>query len=85
MDNFNTFQDFKTYAGIRPTIRINCCGLTNTRITRLRFKQLKGFVKQLNNGNTSPELMEQLSILEKEVDFRQMCLNLKSVFSIEIK
>ena len=85
MENFNTFKDFKDYVGIRPTIRINCCGLTNTRITRIRFKQLKGFIKQINNGNSSPELTEQLLILEKESQFRQMCLNLKSVFSIEIR
>jgi hypothetical protein len=85
MENFNTFKDFKDYVGIRPTIRINCCGLTNTRITRIRFKQLKGFIKQINNGNSSPELAEQLLILEKESQFRQMCLNLKSVFSIEIR
>jgi len=82
MENFNTFEDFKDYVGIRPTIRINCCGLTNTKI---RFKQLKGFIKQINNGNSSPELTEQLLILEKESQFRQMCLNLKSVFSIEIR
>ena len=85
MENFNTFKDFKDYAGIRPTIRINCCGLTNTRITKLRFKQLKGFIKQINNGNSSSELTEQLLLLEKESQFRQMCLDLKSVFSIEIR
>jgi hypothetical protein len=85
MENFNTFQDFKDYVGIRHTIRINCCGLTNTRITRIRFKQLKGFIKQINNGNLSPELSEQLLILQKESQFRQMCLDLKSVFSIEIR
>jgi hypothetical protein len=92
MENFNTFKDFKDYVGIRPTIRINCCGLTNTRITRIRFqqlkgfiKQIKGFIKQINNGNSSPKLTEQLLILEKESQFRQMCLNLKSVFSIEIR
>jgi hypothetical protein len=85
MENFNTFKDFKDYVGIRPTIRINCCGLTNTKITKIRFKQLKGFIKQINNGNSSPELAEQLLILEKESQFRQMCLNLKSVFSIEIR
>jgi hypothetical protein len=85
MENFNTFKDFKDYVGIRPTIRINCCGLTNTKITKIRFKQLKGFIKQINNGNSSPELTEQLLILEKESQFRQMCLNLKSVFSIEIR
>jgi hypothetical protein len=82
MENFNTF---KNYVGIRHTIRINCCGLTNTRITKIRFKQLKGFIKQINNGNSSPELTEQLLILEKEFQFRQMCLDLKSVFSIEIR
>jgi hypothetical protein len=85
MENFNTFKDFKDYVGIRPTIRINCCGLTNTRITRIRFKQLKGFIKQINNNNASPELTEQLLILQKESQFRQMCLDLKSVFSIEIR
>ena len=85
MENFNTFKDFKDYVGIRPTIRINCCGLTNTRITKIRFKQLKGFIKQINNNNVSPELAEQLLILEKESQFRQMCLDLKSVFSIEIR
>ena len=82
MEKFNTF---KNYVGIRHTIRINCCGLTNTRITKIRFKQLKGFIKQINNGNSSPELTEQLLILEKEFQFRQMCLDLKSVFSIEIR
>lgn len=85
MEKFNIIEDFKNYAGIRHTIRINCCGLINTRITRIRFKQLKGFVKRINNGNVSTELSEQLLILEKEVQFRQICLDLKSVFSIEIK
>jgi hypothetical protein len=85
MENFITFKDFKDYVGIRPTIRINCCGLTNTRISKIRFKQLKGFIKQINNGAPSPELAEQLLILEKELLFRQMCLDLKSVFSIEIR
>ena len=85
MENFNTFKDFKDYVGIRPTIRINCCGLTNTRISKIRFKQLKGFIKQINNGNPSPELTEQLLILEKELLFRQMCLSIKPVFSIEIR
>jgi hypothetical protein len=85
MENFNTFKDFKSYVGIRHTIRINCCGLTNTRISRLRFKQLKGYIKQINNSNSSPELTEQLLILEKESQFRQMCLDLKSVFSVEIR
>jgi hypothetical protein len=85
MEKFTTFKDFKNYVGIRHTIRINCCGLSNTRITKIRFKQLKGFIKQINNGNSSPELTEQLLILEKESQFRQMCLDLKSVFSIEIR
>jgi len=85
MENFNTLKDFKKYAGIRHTIRINCCGLINTRITKIKFKQLKGFIKQINNNNSSPELTEQLLILEKESQFRQMCLDLKSVFSIEIR
>jgi hypothetical protein len=85
MEELNTFKDFKNYAGIRNTIRINCCGLINTRITRIKFKQLKGFIKQINNGNASPELVKQLLILEKELQFRQMCLDLKSVFSIEIR
>ena len=85
MEKFTTFKYFKNYVGIRHTIRINCCGLTNTRITKIRFKQLKGFIKQINNGNSSPELTEQLLILEKESQFRQMCLDLKSVFSIEIR
>jgi hypothetical protein len=85
MENFNTFKDFKDYVGIRPTIRINCCGLTNTRISKIRFKQLKGFIKQINNGAPSPELAEQLLILEKELLFRQMCLSIKPVFSIEIR
>jgi hypothetical protein len=85
MEEFNTFKAFKNYAGIRNTIRINCCGLINTRITRIKFRQLKGFIKQINNGNVSVELAEQLLILEKESQFRQMCLDLKSVFSIEIR
>jgi hypothetical protein len=72
MEKFNTFQDFKYYAGNRHKIRINCCGLINTRITRIRFKQLKGFVKQINNGNVTSELSDQLSILEKEIEFRQL-------------
>jgi hypothetical protein len=85
MENFITFKDFKDYIGTRPTIRINCCGLTNTRISKIRFKQLKGFIKQINNGNPSPELTEQLLILEKELLFRQMCLSIKPAFSIEIR
>jgi hypothetical protein len=85
MEDFITFNDFKNYVEIRPTIRINCCGLTNTRISKIRFKQLKGFIKQINNGNPSPELTEQLLILEKELLFRQMCLSIKPVFSIEIR
>jgi len=85
MEIFNTLKDFKNYAMIRHTVRINCCGLINARITKIRFKQLKGFIKQINNGNATPELTKQLLILEKETQFRQMCLDLKSVFSIEIK
>jgi hypothetical protein len=85
MEKFNTFQDFKYYVGNRNKVRINCCGLTNTRITRIRLKQLKGFVKQINNGNITSELSDQLSILEKEIEFRQLCLEIKSVFSIDIK
>lgn len=85
MKIFNTFQEFRQYAGNRHSIRINCCGMINTRISRIRIKQLKGFVKQINNGVISEELSEQLLILDKELEFRQLCLDLKSVFSIEIK
>ena len=85
MENLITFKDFKDYVGIRPTIRINFCGLTNTRISKIRFNQLKGFIKQINNNKASPELAEQRLILEKESQFRQMCLELKPVFSIEIR
>ena len=85
MSYFSTFSEFRTYSVERTQIRINCCGMMNTRIHRVTFKKLKGYIKQLKNGVLSPTLSVQLSILEKECEFRQMCLSMKSVFSVELK
>jgi hypothetical protein len=85
MSYFNTFSEFRTYSAERVQIRINCCGMMNAKIHRVTFKKMKGYIKQLKNGVLSPELSAELSILEKESEFRQMCLSMKSVFSVELK
>lgn len=86
----DTLQEIKQYAGNRHSIRLNSFGLTNARITRVPHKKLKGMLKQIKNFENqgvpipSPYLIDK-PIVEKEVEFRELCLSLKSVFDIKLK
>lgn len=79
-----TLNQIKSYAYQRPTIRINCCGYQNTRITKLTIRVLKGIVKQITNY---PQIDKnnELPLIQKEIEFRELCLQLKSVFKIDLK
>jgi hypothetical protein len=77
-------QDIKRYSNERTQIRINCFGYTNTRITRIKLKQLKGFIKQYNNQSLE-NIESDIKIIQKEIEFRLLCLSLKSVFDIQVK
>jgi hypothetical protein len=78
-----TLQDIKRYSNERTQIRFNGFGYTNTRITRITLKQLQGFVKQYKNLGL--EDLEQINKIQKEIEFRLLCLSLKSVFDIKLK
>jgi hypothetical protein len=79
-----TIKDFKKYAGSRHSIRFNGWGFQNTRISRITFKALKGYLKQINNIENHPQ--EKLrSIFETEIKFREICLSCKDIFKIDIK
>jgi hypothetical protein len=78
-------SDLKQYINERIDIRINDFGYQNTRITRLSLKRLKGFIKQIDNSKLTPERFELKVIIQKEIEFRELCLSLKSVFKIKIK
>lgn len=80
-----TIQELKEYSNKRKDIRVNDFGFQNTRITRLKLKQLKGFVKQIEKQDLTPERFELRVMLDKEIEFRELCLSLKSVFHIEVK
>ena len=78
-----TLQDIKRYSNERTQIRFNGFGYTNTRIIRITLKQLQGFVKQYKNLGL--EDLEQINKIQKEIEFRLLCLSLKSVFDIKLK
>lgn len=85
--NFNLFSDFKQYGKDRLKIRLNGLGYINTRIHIVRFKKLKGFKKHLDHlrelgGEVDNELYNSVS---KEIEFREMCLSMRSIFDIKIK
>lgn len=87
MENFNLFSDFKQYGKDRLKIRVNGYGYINTRIHIIRFKRLKGYKKQLDHHKTNGlEVDETLyNNVSKEIEFREMCLNMKSIFDIKIR
>jgi gamma-glutamylcysteine synthetase len=80
-----TIQELKDYSNKRKTIRFSDFGYQNTRITRLKLKQLKGFITQIENQPLTPDRFEMRVMLEKEIEFRVLCLSLKHVFHIELK
>jgi hypothetical protein len=87
MENFKTFSDFKLYGSSRMKIRFDGFGYINTRIHIIPFKKLKGFKKQLDHfieidANVDSELY---SLVSKEIEFREMCLSMRSIFDIKIK
>lgn len=87
MENFKIFSDFKLYASTRMKIRFDGFGYINTRIHIIPFKKLKGFKKQLDHfkeirANVDAELY---NLISKEIEFREMCLSMRSVFNIKIK
>jgi len=79
-----TLQDIKMYSNERTQIRFNGFGYTNTRITRITLKQLRGFIKQYENSKLE-NLENQINKIQKEIEFRLLCLSLKSVFDIKLK
>jgi|LakMenEpi03Aug12_release.lakeMendotaPanAssembly.Ray.scaffolds.fasta_scaffold198736_3 hypothetical protein len=87
MENFILFTDFKLYGNSRMKIRFDGFGYINTRIHIISFKKLKGFRKQLNHfkeiGATID--VELYSLISKEIEFREMCLSMRSIFDIKIK
>ena len=85
--NFNLFSDFKQYGNDRKKIRIDGLGYINTRIHILPFKKLKGLKKQLDHfKEIGSYINEDLhSKISKEIEFREMCLNMKSIFDIKIR
>jgi hypothetical protein len=87
MENFKTFSDFKLYGSSRMKIRFDGFGYTNTRIHIIPFKKLKGFKKQLDHfieieADVDSELH---NLVSKEIEFREMCLSMRSIFDIKIK
>ena len=79
-----TIKDLKKYAGSRHLIRIEGWGYLNARINKITFKNLKGYLKQINNIENHPQ--EKLrSIFETEIKFREICLSCKDIFKIDIK
>lgn len=85
MSRFDNVDSLKQYATDRQKIRLNGFGYINTRLTKLSLKLLRGFVKQINNQPLTPDLFELRVMLEKEIEFREFCLSLRSVFDIKIK
>ena len=81
MENLN---DIKQYASERTKIRLNSFGYINTRITKMRLKQLKGYLKQYENHPLLKDTDDFLKV-KREVEFRQLCLSLKNVFCIDVK
>jgi hypothetical protein len=96
MENFKTFSDFKLYGSSRMKIRFDGFGYTNTRIHIIPFKKLKGFKKQLDHFieiDATVDFIEidatvdseLYSLVSKEIEFREMCLSMRSIFDIKIK
>lgn len=87
MESFKLFSDFKQYGTDRLKIRIDGLGYTNTRIHIFSFRKIKGFKKQLDHfkekGNAIDEVLYKT--ITKEIEFREMCLSMKSIFDIKIK
>jgi hypothetical protein len=71
-----TIKELREYNGKRSEIRISSFGCQNTRISRFTIKELKGFLKQ---DITDGELRETI---EKDIEFREVCYSLASVFRI---
>lgn len=85
----DTLKEIKQYAGNRHSIRLNTLGFINARITKVPHKKLKGMLKQIinleNTAPLSPSHLIDKPIIEKEIEFRELCLSLKSVFDIKLK
>ena len=81
----NTLLEIKKYASERSNIRINGFGYINTRITRLPLKLLKGMLKQINNNDNASLNPDECEKIKIEVEFRQLCLSLRSVFDIKVR
>jgi hypothetical protein len=81
---FDKFADFKEYASNRSKFRFIGMGVDNARITKLSSGMLKGVIKQYDNQKSNITI-EMYNLVKKELEFRQVCLNLKSVFDIKIK
>lgn len=81
---FEKFQDFKEYASTRSQIRFTGMGVINARLTKISSGTLKRFIKQLDNDviKSQPKIGD---LVKKELEFRQVCLNLKSVFDIKVR
>lgn len=77
-------KDFKNYARNRHSIRFSGWEFQNTRINRITFKALKGYLKQINSIENHPQ--EKLRyIIQTEIEFREICLCCKDIFKINIK
>jgi hypothetical protein len=87
MENFKMFSDFKLYGSSRMKIRFDGFGYTNSRIHIIPFKKLKGFRKQLDHFIEIDATVdsELYSLVSKEIEFREMCLGMRSIFDIKIK
>jgi hypothetical protein len=87
MENFILFTDFKLYGSSRMKIRFDGFGYTNSRIHIIPFKKLKGFRKQLDHFIKIDATVdsELYSLVSKEIEFREMCLSMRSIFYIKIK
>jgi hypothetical protein len=81
---FEKFNDFKEYASNRSKVRFTGMGVDNARLTKISSKTLKGYIKQVDNNVIihTPSIYE---LVKKEIEFREVCLSLKSVFDIKIK
>ena len=79
-----TLNELKQYANERIKIRLNSFGYVNARITKMRSKQLKGYIKQYENHPLLKETDDYPKV-KKEVEFREICLPLRKMFYIEIK
>jgi hypothetical protein len=88
--SFKFVEELKQYSSERHKIRFSSFGYENTRISKISLKLLKGFLKQNENSmetgfEPSDSYLKDIDSIKRELEFRTICLGLKSVFDIKIR